>query len=185
MSTQAQERRRARAREVPAGRREGRAPLRHVARCLGVIARGRACRRERRAARAAPRQNGGVGRRTVQPLVHDVPSGRAPHRARGRPERRDPLRGLRVRRERLGEGRVRAERLRRRLRGPDLPGARAGLQRVSLLCGNQECAGCTRYFFTKSSLGNDAAVLARSSGEEPASPRHRAGTASMAWRTTR
>ena len=30
-----------------------------------------------------------------------------------------------------------------------------------------------------------AAVLARSSGEEPASPRHRAGVASMAWRTTR
>ena len=27
--------------------------------------------------------------------------------------------------------------------------------------------------------------LARSSGEEPASPRHRAGVASMAWRTTR
>ena len=27
------------------------------------------------------------------------------------------------------------------------------------------------------------AVLARSSGEEPASPRHRAGVASMAWRT--
>ena len=34
-------------------------------------------------------------------------------------------------------------------------------------------------------LGDDAAVLARSSGEEPASPRHRAGVASMAWRTTR
>ena len=39
-------------------------------------------------------------------------------------------------------------------------------------------------FFTKSFLGDDAAVLARSSGEEPA-PRHRAGVASMAWRTTR
>ena len=34
-------------------------------------------------------------------------------------------------------------------------------------------------------LGDDAAVLARSSGEEPASPRHRAGVASMAWRSTR
>ena len=32
---------------------------------------------------------------------------------------------------------------------------------------------------------DDAAVLARSRGEEPASPRHRAGVASMAWRTTR
>ena len=34
-------------------------------------------------------------------------------------------------------------------------------------------------------LGDDAAVLAPSSGEEPASPRHRADSASMAWRTTR
>ena len=47
-----------------------------------------------------------------------------------------------------------------------------------------QCVGCTRQFFTKSFLGDDAAVLARSSGEEPASPRHRAGVASMAWRTT-
>ena len=48
-----------------------------------------------------------------------------------------------------------------------------------------QCVGCTRQFFTKSYLGDDAAVLARSSGKEPASPRHRAGVASMAWRTTR
>ena len=48
-----------------------------------------------------------------------------------------------------------------------------------------QCVGCARQFFTKSFLGDDAAVLARSSGEEPASPRHRAGVASMAWRTTR
>jgi hypothetical protein len=48
-----------------------------------------------------------------------------------------------------------------------------------------QCVGCTRQFFTKSFLGEDAAVLARSSGEEPASPRHQAGVASMAWRTTR
>ena len=48
-----------------------------------------------------------------------------------------------------------------------------------------QCVGCTRQFFTKSFLGDDAAVLARSSGEEPASPRHRAGVASMASRTTR
>ena len=47
------------------------------------------------------------------------------------------------------------------------------------------CVGCTRQFFTKSFLGDDAADLARSSGEEPASPRHRAGVASMASRTTR
>ena len=31
---------------------------------------------------------------------------------------------------------------------------------------------------------DDAAVLVPSSGEEPTSPRHRAGVASMAWRTT-
>ena len=48
-----------------------------------------------------------------------------------------------------------------------------------------QCVGCTRKFFTKSFLGDDVAVLARSSGEELASPRHRAGVASMAWRTTR
>ncbi len=48
-----------------------------------------------------------------------------------------------------------------------------------------QCVGCTRQFFTKSFLGNDAAVLAPSSGEEPTSPRHRAGGASMARRATR
>jgi hypothetical protein len=42
------------------------------------------------------------------------------------------------------------------------------------------CVGCTRQFFTKSFLGDDVAVLSRLSGEEPASPRHRAGIASMA-----
>ena len=46
-------------------------------------------------------------------------------------------------------------------------------------------ASGARQFFTKSFLGDDAAVLARSRGEEPAPPRHRAGVASMAWRTTR
>ena len=48
-----------------------------------------------------------------------------------------------------------------------------------------QCVGCTRQFFTKSFFGDDAADLAPSSGEEPASPRHRAGIASMAGRTTR
>ena len=48
-----------------------------------------------------------------------------------------------------------------------------------------QCVGCTRSFFTKSFLGDDAAVLAPSSGEESASPRHRASVASMAWRSTR
>ena len=43
-----------------------------------------------------------------------------------------------------------------------------------------QCVGCTKSF-----LGDDAAVLAPSSGDEPASPRHRAGVASMAWRSTR
>jgi hypothetical protein len=43
-----------------------------------------------------------------------------------------------------------------------------------------QCVGCTKSF-----LSHDAAVLAPSSDEEPASPRHRAGGASMAWRTTR
>ena len=48
-----------------------------------------------------------------------------------------------------------------------------------------QCVGCTRQFFTKPFLGDNAAALAPSSGGEPASPGHRAGVASMAWRTTR
>ena len=48
-----------------------------------------------------------------------------------------------------------------------------------------QCDGCTRKFFTKSFLGDDAAVPAPSGGDEPAPPRHRAGVASMVWRTTR
>ena len=48
-----------------------------------------------------------------------------------------------------------------------------------------QCVGCTRQSFTTSFLGDDAAVLAPSSGEGPASPRHRAGVASMAWSTRR
>jgi hypothetical protein len=46
-----------------------------------------------------------------------------------------------------------------------------------------QCVGRTRQFFTKSFLGDDVAALAPSSGEEPTSPRHRAGVASMAWRS--
>ena len=42
-----------------------------------------------------------------------------------------------------------------------------------------QCVGCTRQFFTKSFLSDGAAVLARSSGEERAPPRYRAGVASM------
>ena len=49
----------------------------------------------------------------------------------------------------------------------------------------KQCVGCTRQFFTKSFLGDDAAVLAPSSGEEPPPPRYRAGVASMTWRSTR
>ena len=45
-----------------------------------------------------------------------------------------------------------------------------------LLCGNQP----VRWV-----LGDDVAALAPLSGEEPASLRHRAGVASMAWRSTR
>ena len=52
------------------------------------------------------------------------------------------------------------------------------------LCGNQPVCRVPRQFFTKSFLGDDAAVLARSSGEESTSPRHRASVASIAWRST-
>ena len=63
-------------------------------------------------------------------------------------------------------------------------GLTAPMTRMALLTCVEinQCVGCTRQFFPKSFLGNDAAVLARSKGEEPASPRHRAGVASMAWR---
>ena len=47
----------------------------------------------------------------------------------------------------------------------------------------KQCVECTRQFFTKSFLGDDAAVLAQSSCKEPASPRHRAGVASMACKS--
>ena len=43
-----------------------------------------------------------------------------------------------------------------------------------------QCVGCTKSF-----LGDDAAVLARLSGEEPASPRHRADVAAMVWTSPR
>ena len=38
-----------------------------------------------------------------------------------------------------------------------------------------ECVGCTRQFFTKSCLGDDAAVPAPSGGEEPSRSRYREG----------
>ena len=50
----------------------------------------------------------------------------------------------------------------------------AGVVGASTCVEINQCIGCI-----------DSADLARSSGEEPASPRHRAGVASMAWRTTR
>ena len=46
-----------------------------------------------------------------------------------------------------------------------------------------QCGACTREFFMKSFLDDEAAVLAPSSGEESSPPRRRAGVASMAWRT--
>ena len=49
-----------------------------------------------------------------------------------------------------------------------------------LLCGNQPVCRVHDNSSLKSFLGDGAAVLARSSGEEPASPRHRAGVPSMA-----
>ena len=56
---------------------------------------------------------------------------------------------------------------------------------VDLCVEIKQRVGCTEQFSTKSFLGDGAAVLARSSGEERSPPRYRAGVASMAWRTTR
>ena len=50
---------------------------------------------------------------------------------------------------------------------------------VSVCVETNQCVGCTRQFFTQSFRGDDAAVLVRSSGEEPESPRHRASVASI------
>ena len=63
--------------------------------------------------------------------------------------------------------------------------AERGHSRAAACVEINQCVGCTRQIFTKSFLGDDAAVLARSSGEEFTPPRRRAGVASMAWRTTR
>ena len=46
-------------------------------------------------------------------------------------------------------------------------------------CVESASVGCTSF------LGDGAAALVPSSGEEPAPPRRRAGVASMAWRSTR
>ena len=54
-------------------------------------------------------------------------------------------------------------------------GASSGFGKA--LCGNQPVRRV--HFFT------NAAVMTESSGERPTPPRHRAGIASMAWRTTR
>jgi hypothetical protein len=70
-------------------------------------------------------------------------------------------------------------------RSDDFLGKVAAGQIVLTCVGINQCVGCTRQFFIKSDLGDDAAVLAPSGGEEPAPSRYRAGVASMAWRTTR
>jgi hypothetical protein len=53
------------------------------------------------------------------------------------------------------------------------------------LCGNQPVRRAHPIILHQVIFGDDAAVLAPSSDEEPAPPRHRAGAASMAWRSTR
>ena len=57
-------------------------------------------------------------------------------------------------------------------------------ERVGRCVEINQCVRCTRQFFTKSFLSDGVAALVPSSGEESASPCHRAGVASMAWRTT-
>ena len=81
-----------------------------------------------------------------------------------------------------------SRRSKRRERGersrPTRPAPHQQVQLLACVEINQ-CVGCTRKFFTKSFLGDGTAALAPSSGEESAPPRHRAGGASMAWRSTR
>ena len=61
-------------------------------------------------------------------------------------------------------GRELAPNLRQRRRGPGRGQDAREVIRCQRLCGINQCVGCTRQFFTKSFLGDDAAVLARSSG---------------------
>ena len=66
-----------------------------------------------------------------------------------------------------------------------LDGSYADVRQVAACVEINQCVGCTRQFFTKSFLGDDAAVPAPSGGEEPAPSRYRAVAASMAWSTRR
>ena len=110
-----------------------------------------------------------------------------------RPTRAAPRRGRTARRSRPRRPRRRTARSRRSggpsailCRTPRRPRvSRARTWPAATCVEINQCVGCTRQFFTKPFLGDDAAVLAPSSGGEPASPGHRAGVASMAWRTTR
>ena len=142
-------RRRHRARDGADRERHGRAPPRP-----GGLPRprGAARRPERRASR----------RGLQRPRVAHAPVPRGLLRVRGLLR---PRRGLRLRRRvRPGHGRG----LRAGLR------SRRGEARWVVPCAEiNQCVGCTRQFFTKSFLGNEAADLARSSGEEPASSRRR------------
>ena len=79
-------------------------------------------------------------------------------------------------------------RIRKGLRRPG--GSSQGRVRTPALQGRQPVwkstsASGARQFFTKSCLGDGVAALVPSGGEEPASPRHRACVASVAWRLTR
>ena len=65
---------------------------------------------------------------------------------------------------------------------PTSPGKREKLDQLRAVW-KSASESRARYFFTKSFLDDDAAVLAPSSGEEPAPPCHRTGVASMAWRS--
>ena len=84
-----------------------------------------------------------------------------------------------LRRERRGQRCV-GDRLRAELLHDRAARARGGEVVVARpVWKKNQCVGCTRQFFTKSFLGDDAAVLAQSSGGEPAAPRSRADVASM------
>ena len=144
---------------------------------------------------AAPRRSGPTPPTRRRPATHIAPF--APTGPTASDQARTDLanassrfpessRRVGARRGRPASGRVASRgRTRRKVprdrRPPRTAGQRAGSSRPVEI---KQCVGCTRQFFPKSFLGDDAAVLARSSGEEPASPRHRAGMASMAWRMT-
>ena len=129
-----------------------------------------ALRRRRHGRRGAPRARAtedverrrrrvvGVGARKNERGPHARRDGRAGQPRRG-PDPRGHVEDVQVAQELLRVDAAEDDDVR--------PDRRRGVARAAACVEINQCVGCTRQFFTKSFLGDDAADLARSSGEEP------------------